>query len=319
MVPAQHQGPRGHSGLCVVEAPCPTESGSKSAQLHPVWRTRSASSRTKPSQDNPPAAPVPHRQLGLTCSQRQHIGHQRDLLPLIPPSPPQPQPLGAPSLAMYVFHTLRYRYISPTLAPCRFECTRSGFYLVSNHKPDYGGGNTRFSWLANSKTSHWDIFVSGSPLQREVPVKPRLNQFLHLLSKSCLPLLRSSPRLRAKPCTCFSVRPQLTNRYSPSVHLATKNGSLQPKSPFLSPSWKICIHLLGFSSENQKWAMLLAYNNHTQKCQLLQVRKCSWAFSLPFPHPWLVRQMSVKLSLRKGNIRNELHYCNLDCPRYVNT
>lgn len=135
----------------MVGAPCPTESGSKSAWLHPVWRMRSASSCTKPAKDNPP---VPHRQPGLACSQHPCISRQQDPFPFVPPSPPQPQPLWAPSLTTYLFHTLRYRYISPTLAPCRFERTRSGFYLVSNHKPGYGGGNTWFSWLANGKTSH---------------------------------------------------------------------------------------------------------------------------------------------------------------------
>lgn len=134
--------------------PCPTESGSRSAWLHPTWKTRSVSSNSKPSQDNPPAAPVLHHQLGLAHSQHPHNGHQQDPLPLLPLSPPQPQPLGAPTLATYLFHVLRYSYISPTLAPCRSECMRSGFYLASNHKPGYGGGNTQFSWLANDETSH---------------------------------------------------------------------------------------------------------------------------------------------------------------------
>lgn len=126
-------------------------------------------------------------------------------------------------------HRLRYRLISPTPAPCRFEHTRSGLYLVTNHKHGYGGGNTRFCWLPNGKTSHWDIFVSRSPLQCEVPAKPWLNPFLCLLSKSCLPQLHSSPRLTAEIRAWFSVCPQLTNRYSTSAHLATKNGNLQPK------------------------------------------------------------------------------------------
>lgn len=105
------------------------------------------------AKDNPPAAPVPHCQPSLACLQHPRISHQQDPFPLIPSSPPQPPPLGAPSLAMYPFPTLKYTYISPKLASYRLECTRSGFYLVSNHKPGYGGGNTWFSWLANGKTS----------------------------------------------------------------------------------------------------------------------------------------------------------------------
>lgn len=54
------------------------------------------------------------------------------------------------------------------------------------------------------------------------------------------------------------------------------------------------------------------------KCELLQVQKGEWAFSLPLPCAWLVSQVFIKVSLRKGNARNELHYCNLDCLRYVN-
>lgn len=200
-------------------------------------------------------------------------------------------------------HRLRYRLISPTLAPCRLEHTRSGLYLVNNHKHGYGGGNTRFSWLPNGKTSHWDIFVSRSPLQCEVPAKPWLNPFLCLLSKSCLLQLHSSPCQRAKICAWFSVCPQLTNRCSTSAHLATENGNLQPKLSFLSLSWKICIHLLCFSSENQEQAMLPVYNNHTQKYELLQIQQGAQAFSLLLSHPWLVSLMFIKLSLRKGNTR----------------
>lgn len=157
-----------------------------------------------------------------------------------------------------------HRQASPTLATCRFECTGIGrFYLVANPWRGYGHGNTWFSSLANIKASHWTIFMCWSPLQCEAPAKP-IN-FHVFYKKNCLVWPHSIPCLRAESFFCFSVHPHLTDRYRSSSHLASKNRSLQPKLPFLSPSWEIHVHVSCLSSGSLQWVTLHVYSNtHTE-------------------------------------------------------
>lgn len=177
---------------------------------HPVWRTRSASTCTELAKDNPLAAPCHIISLAWTVHNIFHISHQWDPFPLVSPSPKQPQV----ALGALLPHTC-FTHWDTSHPPCTLQIwSLKDSVLFSNYKPGYGGGNTWFSWLASSKTSLWDVFVYESPLQYEVPAKSQLNQFLCLLSKSCLPHLHSSPCLRAKSHTCFSVCPQPTDTTS---------------------------------------------------------------------------------------------------------
>lgn len=292
----------------MLRGPGSTDSDKKSARLFPVWGARSASSHTKPCQDSPPGTPVLLHQLGLAHS------WVTSTTSLFARPPPQPQPSGAPSPALQPLLTSRYRYTHPHLHLADLSA-QGVLVLVSNHSPGCDGGNTAL--LAGQQwTTETSLWV-GVLCNIKYLLKRTFIEFF--LSQSCPSHLPSSLCLRADLCTCFSL-------FAPSWHTGTaspltgplKMETSSPRHHFSVLPVKICINLLCFSSENQKWAVFQAYNKHTQKCELLQVPKSEWAFSLPFPYACLVSQVFIKLSLRKGNTRNELYCCNLDCLRDVN-